>query len=513
MLWMSALTWSSCSSAPWWNRRPPRARLRSSRVIRALRPAGSAPFAGPAPGAPCAPVPRWRARTAASSTIVSAARASPSATAISAPTASGSASTPSASRPRRTTSARAASSRGSRRHRVDLLRSGALSSKKGFSVVAPMSTINPSSTAGNKTSCCALLKRCTSSRNRIVPRPVSARRRRASSSTPRTSLTPAVTADPGTKTFEVYLAISRARVVLPLPAGPQRIAEPTRSLSMSVRSGAPGATRCCWPTTSSSERGRRRMASGPPVARSRSALALNRSVAADRRDADPGTLPARSVRNHANSQLSEGARWKLRWCSCERIGPGLGLGERDHLPDRLLAGEDRDQSVQADGEARMGRCAKPEGSKQEPESSLGSLLGDPERGEDPTLDVGFVDPDAPGPELPAIEDQVIGECSNPERILLELLEVLRVGHGEWVVRRNGVSRLVDPFEHGEVDDPGKPERTFCDAEAPELGAQRAEHAAGDVLIVGDPQNEVPRAAPGTREDPMALLRGEEALER
>ena len=58
---------------------------------------------------------------------------------------------------------------------------GAFTSKKGFSVVAPTSTTRPSSTAGSSTSCWALLKRWTSSMNRIVPWPCSPRRRRASS--------------------------------------------------------------------------------------------------------------------------------------------------------------------------------------------------------------------------------------------------------------------------------------------------------------------------------------------
>ena len=43
-----------------------------------------------------------------------------------------------------------------------------LTSKYGFSVVAPISVISPDSTAGSSASCCALLKRWISSRNRIV---------------------------------------------------------------------------------------------------------------------------------------------------------------------------------------------------------------------------------------------------------------------------------------------------------------------------------------------------------
>ena len=45
-------------------------------------------------------------------------------------------------------------------------------SKDGFSVVAPMNVSVPSSRYGRNVSCCALLKRCTSSRNSSVARPV-----------------------------------------------------------------------------------------------------------------------------------------------------------------------------------------------------------------------------------------------------------------------------------------------------------------------------------------------------
>ena len=47
-------------------------------------------------------------------------------------------------------------------------KSGALISKEGFSVVAPIKTTVPSSTEGKITSCCALLNLCTSSIKRTV---------------------------------------------------------------------------------------------------------------------------------------------------------------------------------------------------------------------------------------------------------------------------------------------------------------------------------------------------------
>jgi hypothetical protein len=58
----------------------------------------------------------------------------------------------SSARPTRT--ARSSSPSGSTRNTIDRLMSGALTSKKGFSVVAPMSVRTPSSTAGSRASCC-----------------------------------------------------------------------------------------------------------------------------------------------------------------------------------------------------------------------------------------------------------------------------------------------------------------------------------------------------------------------
>lgn len=57
-------------------------------------------------------------------------------------------------------------------------------------------------------------------------------------------------------------AMMRASVVLPTPGGPQKIMEEMRSFSISRRSTLPSPNRCCWPTNSSSVRGRRRAASG-----------------------------------------------------------------------------------------------------------------------------------------------------------------------------------------------------------------------------------------------------------
>ncbi len=120
--------------------------------------------------------------------------------------------------------------------------SAEFTSNDGFSVVAPMKLNSPDSTCGRKASCCALLKRCTSSTNTIVRRPCPAAAS-ARSTASRMSLTPPSTAEIAMNCASKNCAISRASVVLPTPGGPHRIIECGRPLSRATRSGMPGPSR------------------------------------------------------------------------------------------------------------------------------------------------------------------------------------------------------------------------------------------------------------------------------
>jgi len=81
--------------------------------------------------------------------------------------------------------------------------------------------------------------------NTIVRRPVERRMRSASAMTSRISLIPASTALKDTKRAFVVSAMIRASVVLPVPGGPQRMIDCSRSRSIASRSGLPGASRSC----------------------------------------------------------------------------------------------------------------------------------------------------------------------------------------------------------------------------------------------------------------------------
>ena len=129
---------------------------------------------GPLQGDPLARPARGRSRLASSSAF-RAVRASPSLRAARNSSAPRSTSTaPAAARSSTTsTSSAVRACRAYTRRRES---SAPLTSKAGFSVVAPISVTSPSSTAGSRASCWALLKRWISSRNRIVSLPLACRR-------------------------------------------------------------------------------------------------------------------------------------------------------------------------------------------------------------------------------------------------------------------------------------------------------------------------------------------------
>ncbi len=121
-------------------------------------------------------------------------------------------------------------------------RRAAFNSKDGFSVVAPIKVIVPSSSTGKKASCWDFMKRWISSTKSSVCWP-SSRRMRAASKTALKSLTPAKMADSCSKCNSECSATIRAMVVLPQPGGPQRIIEDTWLVATIRWRGMPLAVR------------------------------------------------------------------------------------------------------------------------------------------------------------------------------------------------------------------------------------------------------------------------------
>ena len=174
---------------------------------------------------------------------------------------------------RENNSAKSSSASGLRTYTAARDSNAPLTSNDGFSVVAPIKVTSPRSTNGRNASCCALLKRWTSSTNRMVARPDCWRTFSACATASRISLTPDRTAESAMNSASNAFAIKRASVVLPTPGGPHRIIECNFPDSYATRSGLSGPSRCRCPTTSSSFCGRINSANGAA-----GCLASNRSV-------------------------------------------------------------------------------------------------------------------------------------------------------------------------------------------------------------------------------------------
>src|SRR3954453_8522626 len=78
-------------------------------------------------------------------------------------------------------------------------------------------------------------------------------------------------------------------------------------------------------------------------------------------------------REDADAQFVELLGVDGRRCVGHRVRPRLRLREGDDLADVVLAGQHRDEAVDAEGEATVWRGAVPERVEEEPEPALGLL--------------------------------------------------------------------------------------------------------------------------------------------
>ena len=203
--------------------------------------------------------------------------------------------------------------------------------------------------------------------------------------TARTSLTPALSADSWAKRRLFALATSSASVVLPVPGGPYRISDIGASPSTRRRSGEPGPSRCCWPTTSSRVRGRIRAASGAFAATAR------RRASGSIRPSDGSVML-----EQATARVTSPAHWpaldELADCGVDagflallgrdrgrragqRVEAAAALRERDDLADRVDARQQRADPVPAERDPAVRRRAVGERRQQEAELLLRLLLG------------------------------------------------------------------------------------------------------------------------------------------
>ena len=168
---------------------------------------------------------------------------------------------------------------------------------------------------------------------------------------------PLSTALNGMNSQRVSRAISRARLVLPTPGGPQRITELSSSRSICRRSGLPGPSTCSWPgefvQRDAAACGRPADVSCPPSPVRRAAL--YRTGSSGERPLAPGFVQQDAGRNRRVQGFhARRSEWRYP-CAAER---NSGLTPRASLP--ITSAHLREKSTSPsgfEGGARAGRHA------------------------------------------------------------------------------------------------------------------------------------------------------------
>ena len=102
--------------------------------------------------------------------------------------------------------------------------------------------------------------------------------------------------------------------------------------------------------------------------------------------------------------------------------------------------------------------------------------------------------------------------ANGKRIGLELVDVVDVGMGKGMVRRDRVAGLGHPVEHREVDDPQKAE-TLADRRLAELQPERSKHGSDRVEVTRLEEQQVARLRAGCDENRSHLVSRHELGDR
>src|SRR6185437_3967212 len=159
---------------------------------------------------------------------------------------------------------------------------------------------------------------------------------------------PDMTALKGTNSERVFLAIRRARVVLPQPGGPQKSMETMSSRSICVRRGLPGASKSSWPSTSSSVRGRMRSARGrelcgPSFSGPSGSMARKRFMAMCRESFNAAALARGFIKDQRGGDCGVQGVYRLRKLDAnERVGAAFNFGRQ---AGAFVADENRDGSA------------------------------------------------------------------------------------------------------------------------------------------------------------------------
>ena len=190
----------------------------------------------------------------------------------------------------------------------------------------------------------------------------------------------------------------------------------------------------------------------------------------------------------------------------EQVLRALRLREGDHVAQRLGAGHQHHEAVEADGDAAVRRRAVLQRVEQEAELGARFLGVDLERAEHLALHVLAVDPHRAAAELEAVQDDVVGLGDAAPGVGLEPVLVAVLRARERMVHRAPALLALVVLEHREVDHPERlplalhQAARLAELAVADLDAQGAEGVVDDRSLVGAEEDHVAVLRAGARED-------------
>src|SRR5436305_6438407 len=151
-----------------------------------------------------------------------------------------------------------------------------------------------------------------------------------------------------------------------------------------------------------------------------------------------------------DSELAQSFLRRRRRRARQRIGSTRRLRERDDLAESRLAGEERDEALDAEREPAVRRRAHLQRLEEPAELGLRVLVGHAHRAKDALLNLLPMDPDRAGAELLADEDEVVMQAERRARVTFDEVVVSVDRAGERVVDERRVPRVVAAQEEREV---------------------------------------------------------------
>ena len=126
----------------------------------------------------------------------------------------------------------------------------------------------------------------------------------------------------------------------------------------------------------------------------------------------------------------------------------------DDIADAVLAGDQHDESVEAEGDAAVRWSAEFEGLEDMAEEELLLFFVHAEHAKHLGLEVGLVDSQAAAADFHAVENDIVSHSTDFSVFArFEEGHVIRAGTSEWMVNGIPLLFLFTPAEEREIDDP------------------------------------------------------------